>query len=84
VKKRIGRSTDCGDAAVLAFWNDPRAGWATAIGQPFEMPKTIPSPSKNGAKSPFGQMRKEMELERLRKQERIWAVQRGGSRRVTR
>jgi hypothetical protein len=32
VRKRLGRSTDCGDAAVLAFWSDPRALYAGLIG----------------------------------------------------
>jgi hypothetical protein len=84
VKKRLGRSTDCGDAAVLAFWDDPRANWARAIGQPFDMPKTLPPAKTNGAQSQFGQMRTEMDLERMRRQERIWAGQRGGRRKVTR
>jgi hypothetical protein len=38
VKKRLGRSTDCGDAAVLAFWSDPRALYAGLIGQKMSAP----------------------------------------------
>jgi hypothetical protein len=37
IKARLGRSTDSGDAAVLAFWNDPRASWASAMGRTAEL-----------------------------------------------
>ena len=38
VKKRLGRSTDCGDAVVLAFWSDPRAVYAGLIGRKMSEP----------------------------------------------
>jgi hypothetical protein len=33
IKARLGRSPDCGDAIVMAFWDDPAAWFAEAIGK---------------------------------------------------
>lgn len=57
---RPGRSTDCGDAVVLAFWSDPRALRAQLIGQ------------KVTAVQPYGQ--EGARLFAPRRTERDWAA----------